>query len=253
MAYGPDHTALPPGTPLEVGLNIVHHNADTAVTDWAAMRKLGIQAQRAIGHWHWELERLPSWWLHAFSFYDEIWASSTFAADAFAAEERRPVKMLNGAVTVPTADKLPRSRFGLREDATLFLFMFDWASYASRKNPQAVVDAFVLAFPSGDEAAQLLIKTQNAALRPELSLAFALALQDVRIMIVDDSMTRTELVGLVATADCFVSLHRSEGYGRAPAEAMLLGKPVIVTGYSGTTDYTDEFVRLHGGVRPYSG
>jgi glycosyltransferase involved in cell wall biosynthesis len=47
------------------------------------------------------------------------------------------------------------------------------------------------------------------------------------------------LTGLIAASDAFVSLHRSEGFGRGPAEAMLLGIPVIVTGYSGTLDFTD--------------
>jgi glycosyltransferase involved in cell wall biosynthesis len=38
--------------------------------------------------------------------------------------------------------------------------------------------------------------------------------------------------------DCFVSLHRAEGFGRGIAEAMMLGKPTIVTGYSGNMDFT---------------
>ena len=38
-------------------------------------------------------------------------------------------------------------------------------------------------------------------------------------------------------ADCYVSLHRSEGFGLTLAESMALGKPVIATGYSGNTDF----------------
>ena len=38
--------------------------------------------------------------------------------------------------------------------------------------------------------------------------------------------------------DCFVSLHRSEGFGIPIAEAMLLEKPVIVTSYSANMDFT---------------
>jgi glycosyltransferase involved in cell wall biosynthesis len=34
-----------------------------------------------------------------------------------------------------------------------------------------------------------------------------------------------------------VSLHRSEGFGLALAECMFLGKPVIATDWSGTTDF----------------
>jgi glycosyltransferase involved in cell wall biosynthesis len=49
--------------------------------------------------------------------------------------------------------------------------------------------------------------------------------------------TRPEINALLAVIDCYVSLHRSEGFGLGPAEAMCLGKPTIVTNYSGSTDY----------------
>jgi glycosyltransferase involved in cell wall biosynthesis len=38
---------------------------------------------------------------------------------------------------------------------------------------------------------------------------------------------------MIAHCDCYVSLHRSEGFGLTIAEAMLLGKPVIATRYGG--------------------
>src|SRR5205814_4759773 len=41
----------------------------------------------------------------------------------------------------------------------------------------------------------------------------------------------------LALSDCFISLHRSEGFGLGPAEAMSLSKPVILTKWSGNTDY----------------
>lgn len=37
--------------------------------------------------------------------------------------------------------------------------------------------------------------------------------------------------------DCFVSLHRAEGFGRGIAEALQLGLHVITTGYSGNVDF----------------
>jgi glycosyltransferase involved in cell wall biosynthesis len=52
-------------------------------------------------------------------------------------------------------------------------------------------------------------------------------------------LDRRSMIGLIERCDCFVSLHRSEGFGRGIAEAMLLGKPVIVTGYSGNMDFTN--------------
>jgi len=53
----------------------------------------------------------------------------------------------------------------------------------------------------------------------------------------DREYSGVEIASLIHLCDCFVSLHRSEGFGRGPAEAMLLGKPVIATNYSGNTDF----------------
>ena len=50
-------------------------------------------------------------------------------------------------------------------------------------------------------------------------------------------MDRHEIYTFLKQSDCFVSLHRSEGFGLAIAEAMLLEKPVITTNWSGNTDF----------------
>jgi glycosyltransferase involved in cell wall biosynthesis len=64
----------------------------------------------------------------------------------------------------------------------------------------------------------------------------------------------------MAAADAYVSLHRAEGYGLTMAEAMMLGKPVIATGYSGNLEFMDDGnsllvpfskVRIPVGLRPY--
>jgi glycosyltransferase involved in cell wall biosynthesis len=61
------------------------------------------------------------------------------------------------------------------------------------------------------------------------------------IVLIPDVFSADKMHGLVNCADAFVSLHRSEGFGRGPAEAMKLGKVAIATGYSGNMDYmTDD-------------
>jgi hypothetical protein len=53
-------------------------------------------------------------------------------------------------------------------------------------------------------------------------------------------MRRPELLALFNACDSFISLHRAEGFGRCLAEALLLGKQVIATGFSGNTDFCHE-------------
>ena len=53
-------------------------------------------------------------------------------------------------------------------------------------------------------------------------------------------MTRAETWSLEANSDALISLHRSEGFGLVIAEMMSLGKPVICTNYSGSTDFASQ-------------
>ncbi len=233
----PDGKVIPRRS-LRVDINIVHHNADTAFEDWLALRARGVSATRTIGFWAWELERLPQAWYHAFSFFDEIWAATRFAYRAFYHPRLRPVRLVPMAVVPMQRKVYTRRRLDIPDKCTMFLFTFDYRSYVERKNPAAVIEAFARAFPSGREAVALVIKTLGAEATPAARHALeAVAAGDRRIHLIDTTLSRGEVTGLLAAADAFVSLHRSEGFGRGPAEAMLLGVPVIVTGYSGTADF----------------
>jgi glycosyltransferase involved in cell wall biosynthesis len=46
-----------------------------------------------------------------------------------------------------------------------------------------------------------------------------------------------DLLTLKASCDCYVSLHRSEGWGFGALEAMQLGLPVIATAFSGNLEF----------------
>jgi 2-polyprenyl-3-methyl-5-hydroxy-6-metoxy-1,4-benzoquinol methylase len=53
----------------------------------------------------------------------------------------------------------------------------------------------------------------------------------------DGYLSAADTEALTASCDCYVSLHRSEGFGLTMAEAMAHGKPVIATRYSGNLEY----------------
>lgn len=240
-----DGTPLPDGTPLRVRCNIVHMNAETALEDWSRMRALRLDAERTVGWWAWELESLPARWLMSFSYFDELWAISAFTAQALRRPGLRPVRVVPQSVALPGRfTAAPRASFGLQDGETVFLFMFDPHSFVTRKNPEGVVRAFEQAFPAGDEPVRLVIKTHHGADFPDMLATLRALSGDPRVEVRDGYISRDELLGLVAAADAFVSLHRSEGFGRGPAEAMLLGKPVILTDYSGTQDFADADVAL---------
>ena len=66
---------------------------------------------------------------------------------------------------------------------------------------------------------------------------FKVADRDHRMHVITEVLPYNDVISLYASADCFISLHRSEGLGLGMMEAMLLGKPVIATGWSGNLDF----------------
>ncbi len=230
-------------------LNLFHVNADQI---GLAREKLGPSFFRDhynIGYWEWELSNFPDEWLQAIDLMDEIWAPSKFVAEAVSKKTSKPVIWMPLAIDFPTtADSqtpvLSRAKFKLPENDFLFLFPFDFSSFSTRKNYRACIDAFRQAFADsgpvvGGPNAGLVLKTIcHAHQRREFWDFLRSVGDDRRIYVIDRVLRSQEMRELISCCDSLVSLHRSEGFGLGIAEAMYLGKPVIVTNYSGNRDFT---------------
>jgi glycosyltransferase involved in cell wall biosynthesis len=193
-----------------------------------------------IGYWAWELPEFPDAWVPACDYFDEIWCPSDFVRESISFKVPRPVLTMPHAIAFPRPEGDFRPRFGLPADQFLFLFVYDLNSYSPRKNPQAVIAAFRASGLAGRGAA-LVIKTHNVAGNEADFAALQAAVADLPgTVLLDATLPRAEVYQLEAACDCFVSLHRSEGFGFAVAECMYLGKPVISTNWSGTAEYLNE-------------
>jgi len=71
----------------------------------------------------------------------------------------------------------------------------------------------------------------------DLAVIRAAAMGAVNILVMTETLPEPRLRGLIAACDILLSLHRSEGFGLMPASAMLLGRPVIATAWSGNLDF----------------
>ena len=195
-----------------------------------------------IGQWFWELEQAPDWYAPAWPMVNEMWAPTRFIEQMLrnSAPKNVAISYVPLPVMRPAIDtSLTRDLFHL-DDRFMFLFAFDFMSVMKRKNPLGLIEAFIRAFPAGT-GAQLVIKAINGDKRPaeRAQLMTAAALHpDITVM--DTYLTRVETSSLMNLADCYVSLHRSEGLGLTLSEAMSHGKPVIATNYSGNIDFMNE-------------
>lgn len=198
-----------------------------------------------IGYWYWELENLPSAWIDAGRLINELWVATDFVGDAARKVIDKPVVKITPPILQPVASRpYPRADFELPDGAYIFMFSFDFGSFPTRKNPEAVVRAFKLAFPVVESAGRgvcLVIKCQRSDAFPVAKTGLlALIGNDPRIVLLDRSLSRDAVTGLQTVIDCYVSLHRSEGLGLGMAECMALGKPVIATAYSGNMEFMNE-------------
>jgi hypothetical protein len=187
----------------------------------------------------WELPTYPAIWVDAVNKFDEVWAISNFVSDALTASGVENYFISQSAEVQPR-NFLPRQYFGIRESAFVFLHFFDLSSYASRKNPEAVLQMFDgLRRRRKFSDLQLVVKVKGSSDgAAEWAEKIRSCIPDV--VIVNDVLSTFETHSLICAADCFVSLHRSEGFGRAPAEAMFLGKLVMATGWSGNMDFMSQ-------------
>lgn len=222
-------------------LNVFHINGDEVAQTLAHISAgKPPPGARNIVYPAWELSRYPKPWADELDRFDEIWAPSEFVREAIAASARKPVVRMPLAVDAHMSSFLTRRALGLPESAFIFLFFFDFTSYAARKNPVAVLNAFDALVKRHPKAPfHLVLKHKGGKASPKLEseLNQALERNGGQIQIIDRQMSDNEVKNLVRAADCFVSLHRSEGFGRGLAEAMALGVPTVGTGYSGNMEF----------------
>jgi glycosyltransferase involved in cell wall biosynthesis len=171
---------------------------------------------------------------------DEIWTPSTFSLRAIEPVVDRPVHLFPHPVVTPKVDpEFDVVSAGLTGSFN-FLATYDFLSSFERKNPLGAITAFSRAFRPGEGPVLVLKSVNGSRFSPQLEQVRIAAEERPDIVILDKYLESEERAALIAGCDCYVSLHRSEGFGLGMAEAMSFGRPVIATAYSGNLDFMDE-------------
>jgi glycosyltransferase involved in cell wall biosynthesis len=182
----------------------------------------------------WELPRLPEVSGGSLQFVNEFWAISKFVEHAFIQAGYNNVTHVQPVCCDPKSATDHEKNISQKRPFT-FLYVFDAGSYLSRKNPQALVKSFQIAF-NGSQNVRLVLKVTNGGRTPEFDEILQKCASDYRIQVITEPQSFSQITSLYKKMDCYISLHRSEGFGRTIAESCLHSKPVIATNWSGSCD-----------------
>ncbi|MFT2091635.1 glycosyltransferase [Paraglaciecola sp. 2405UD69-4] len=181
----------------------------------------------------WELPHLPKEFIDNVSGVNEFWAISSFVKKALVEAGLGCIHHVHPAVNCDTIESNAEP-IGQNGPFT-FLYIFDAGSYLSRKNPIGLIEAFQNAFYN-NEYVQLVLKVSNESNSDHYLRLKSACDADNRIKLINCQFDKSQLSNLYASADCYISLHRSEGFGRTIAEAALHKLPIIATSWSGSED-----------------
>ncbi|MEP7013330.1 MAG: glycosyltransferase [Acidobacteriota bacterium] len=247
----------PEGTPFPVTL--LHANAAEMPAVLSTLPQAFLQGSFRIGCWAWELAHFPLSWADRFTGVDEVWAHSQFSQQTFQTLSTVPVRWVAPYVR-ELHGKADRGRFGMDAQRFYFFAAADFRSLPRRKNVQGAVEALAALVAKTNREVGLVLKVQHAQSDPEAFEELRRAARGLPVVLSTQTLSRQEYGDLLASCDAVLSLHRAEGLGLVPIEALYQRIPVVATAYGGVTDYLDEetgfpveysLARLEKDVGPY--
>ena len=202
-----------------------------------------------IGVWWWEFETGNESFIPGFAMLDEVFVFTEFIKQSFLNLPHGNCKITK--ITYPLTNDMQilcdkretRREYRIDEGDFVVFFNFDYLSGYERKNPEGVLKAFKMAFEKNKNC-RLILKTSNSEACPDkveniLSLINKYSLEK-NLIIINKVLTKKGIMNLLSGIDCYISLHRGEGFGLGMLEAMSIGKPVIATNYGGNLEFMNE-------------
>jgi glycosyltransferase involved in cell wall biosynthesis len=211
---------------------ILHHEPDAYDSIYASHPEL--KSKYVVGYCVWEATELPALYRFAIACLQEIWTCSRYCYDVFAKYHRNVVyipHIVERSVNFSVEDQ-NKIRRAIRYEEGCIYYLFITKSWDKRKNTGTLLRAFAnqsRAMPR----ARLVIKTTPGKLPDSI-------LPDPRITYLPADCTDAQINALYEMADVYASAHHSEGWGLTLSDAMIFGKPVIATEYSGNLEFMSQ-------------
>jgi glycosyltransferase involved in cell wall biosynthesis len=193
-----------------------------------------------IGYWAWELQDIPNEWKKAIRYVNAVFTPSDFSSAAIQQYTTKPVITVMHPVTVDESNinYFIREKLNISSDTFLISSIFSFGSAIERKNPNALIDSFKLAYQDRENV-KLILKS-NSGTETEKEMIFSKIANDKRICLIDEVWSKEQILGLINDSNLYASFHRSEGFGLTLAEALMLKVPVISTNWSGNIGFCND-------------
>lgn len=193
------------------------------------------QPERKVGYFLWELPDFPKEHADSLKLVDHIWCPTRFVQESFFKASRQLTLSLPlPVVREKSSDTNFREVLNIPKDAFVVLFMFDARSTIKRKNPQATLRVFE-EFAKTHPNSYLILKISRLNSQRDGGLSWVPSMPNIKI--IQQTLSPKDLSSLYQASDCYLSLHRSEGFGRTLVEALQHGLYLVTTDFSGPKDF----------------
>jgi len=215
-------------------------NADVVVLhlephDYASIynRFPELRTKYVISYCVWEASELPETYQRSLALVQEVWTASQYCVGVIKQHHcnvfRIPHTMERELHNHQIDDDIVRRL--ICYDPQNYYFLAIGRTLGSRKNLAGLVSLFETTAPSMPNA-RLIVKG--------LPRDPILQSQDPRVIYLPIGLSESQINALYKAIDVYVSAHHSEGWGLTLSDAMLFGKPVVATGYSGNLEFMTE-------------
>ena len=221
------------GQPIDADFHLFHGTPSL----WARM---AFPLHNVIAMTVWETDTMPTQWRSILMHAVDVWLPCEFNASVFSAALGKPVFKLPHPVFSAEANDDTSSEtmkeWEIEANDFVFYSIFEWQD---RKSPERTMEAYFRAFRQEDATLLVLKTNPGASVVADRTLAEMRRRTGsrARATVRAEAWSEAQIAALHARGDCYVSLHRGEGWGYPLFEAASRGKPVIATGYSGPLDF----------------
>lgn len=200
---------------------------------------------KQIGYCTWETPLVPDNWIHQINLCDELWVPSKFNEHTFTqCGVTVPIKVFPHIFLdqqLPPRSDVKLTDFRGRIIPNNVFTFYCIAEYVDRKGIDDLLECYRL-FHVKYKMNQLVLKLHHKNYS-QANIAYvenAIKPYGDSVYLISKNISNTELLQIHSLGDCYVSLHKGEGFGLSLYDAVNYGKKIIATDYGGPADYLNQ-------------